>query len=146
MVTTVAGYPSNHYEQFLQPLETGVRSLLASLFDLLSRFAANAVSSGLTPVALASLFGPLLFGLGSSASAFTNAYTAYLRASHASEHLLLSFIRWQETHSQYTGSLPVRLRDWIRGYPSILTPVERMEKPPKTPRLLRLSSLPPNLP
>jgi len=141
MVTTAAGYLSNHYEQFLQPLETGVRSLLAVLFDLLSRFAANAVSSGLTPIALASLFGPLLFGLGSSSSAFNNAYTAYLRASHASEHLLLSFIRWQETHSQYTGALPARLRDWIRGYPSMLTPVERMEKPRKTARLVRLGSV-----
>ena len=141
MVTTAAGYPGNHYEQFLQPLETGVRSLLASLFDLLSRFAANAVSSGLTPSALASLFGPLLFGLGSSASAFTNAYTAYLRASHASEHLLISFVRWQETHSQFTGALPARLRDWIRGYPSMLTPVERMEKPRKAARLVRLGSV-----
>ena len=141
MVTTVAGYPNNHYEQLLQPLETGVRSLLASLFDLLSRFAANAVSSGLTPITLASFFGPLLFGLGSPASTLANVYTAYLRASHASEHLLLSFIRWQETHSQYAGALPGRLRDWIRGYPSMLTPVERMEKPRKTARLVRLGSV-----
>jgi hypothetical protein len=141
MFTAAAGYPSNHYEQFLQPLETGVRSLLASLFDLLSRFAANAVSSGLTPVALASLFGPLLFGLGSTASAFTHAYTAYLRASHASEHLLLSFVRWQETQSQFAGALPVRLKDWIRGYPSMLTPVERMEKSRKAARLVRLGSV-----
>lgn len=141
MVTTGAGYPNNHYKQFLQPLEAGVRSLLASLFDLLSRLAANAISSGLTPIVLASLFGPLLFGLGSSGSAFTHAYTAYLRASHASEHLLLSFIRWQETQSQFTGALPVRLKDWIRGYPSMLTPVERMEKPRKTARLVRLGSV-----
>jgi hypothetical protein len=141
MVTTAAGYPSNHYKQFLQPLETGVRSLLASLFDLLSRFAANAVSSGLTPITLASLFGPLLFGLGSSASAFTHAYTSYLRASHASEHLLLSFIRWQETQSQLAGSLPARLKDWIRGYPGMLTPVERMEKPRKAARLVRVGSV-----
>lgn len=122
-------------------MEPGVRSLLASLFDLLARFAANAVSSGLTPITLASLFGPLLFGLGSSASAFTQAYTAYLRASHASEHLLLSFIRWQETQAQFTGALPARLRDWIRGYPGMLTPVERMEKPRKTSRLVRLGSI-----
>jgi hypothetical protein len=99
------------------------------------------VSSGLTPIALASLFGPLLFGLGSSATPFTHAYTAYLRASHASEHLLLSFVRWQEIQTQYTGPLPVRLKDWIRGYPSMLTPVERMEKPRKTARLVRLGSV-----
>lgn len=122
-------------------MEPGVRSLLASLFDLLARFAANAVSSGLTPIVLASLFGPLLFGLGPSASAFTQAYTSYLRASHASEHLLLSFIRWQETQAQFTGALPVRLRDWIRGYPGMITPVERMEKPRKTSRLVRLGSI-----
>jgi len=141
MVTTGAGYPSNHYEQFLQPLETGVRSLLASLFDLLSRLAANAVSSGLTPIVIASLFGPLLFGLGSSASASTNTYTAYLRSSHASEHLILAFVRWQETHSQFTGALPGRLKDWIRGYPNMLAPVERMEKPRKAARLVRIGSV-----
>ncbi len=120
-------------------LDTPVRTLLHSLFHLLTRFSANANTSGLTPVQLASLFGPLIFGLGDPSLSYSHAYAAYLRASHATEHLLLAFIRWQESQTQLKGSMPVRLKDWVRGYPSMIPDISRIEKPRRGAKLKRLA-------
>jgi hypothetical protein len=135
------GYPATHFSQFAQNLDSPVRILLNSLFHLLSRFAANATSSGLTPIQLASYFGPLVFGLGNPAMPFSHTYAAYLRASHATEHLLLSFIRWQEAQTQLKGAMPVRLQDWVRGYPSMIPDISKLEKPRRGTKLVRLSSV-----
>lgn len=135
------GYSPNHFSAFTYPLDAPVRTLFTSLFHLLSRFAANATSSGLTPSQLATLFGPLIFGLGNPSLTFGYAYSAYLRAAHATEHLLLSFIRWQEAQTQLKGAMPARLRDWVRGYPSMIAPLARLEKARRGTRLIRLSSV-----
>lgn len=62
-----------------------------------------------------------------------------MRASHAAEHLLLAFIRWQESQTQLKGSTPVRLKDWVRGYPSMLADISRLEKPRRGAKLKRLA-------
>ncbi|GJJ14101.1 hypothetical protein Clacol_008358 [Clathrus columnatus] len=84
--------------------------------------ATHATSSGLTPPTLASLFGPLMFGLGSPGLPFHHTYGAYLRSSHAAEHLLLAYVRAQ------APPLPSRLADWIRGYPAMLPTPNRLDK------------------
>ena len=133
------GYQPDHFTYFTQKLDTPVRTLFNSLFHLLTRFAANANSSGLTPIQLASLFGPLVFGLGNPSLSFSHAYASYLRASNATEHLLLAFIRHQESQTQLKGAMPVRLKDWTRGYPTMIPELPRMDKPRRGAKLKRLA-------
>lgn len=133
------GYQPDHLTYFTQNLDKPVRTLFTSLFHLFIRFAANANSSGLTPVQIASLFGPLIFGLGDPSLSYSHAYAAYLRSSHATEHLLLAFIRWQESQTQLKGSMPTRLKDWVRGYPSMIPELSRIEKPRRGSKLKRLA-------
>lgn len=133
------GYDPSHFARFVQSLEKPVRALCNSLFNLLSRLAAHATSSGLTPIQLASFFGPVIFGLGNPSLPFNHTYAAYLRASHATEHLLLAFIRWQEAQTQLKGAMPVRLKDWVRGYPSMIPDMTRIEKPRRGAKLTRLA-------
>ncbi|KAF8885202.1 hypothetical protein BD779DRAFT_1534609 [Infundibulicybe gibba] len=69
---------------------------------------------------LSPLFGPLLFGLGPPSLAFHHTYIHYLRAAGAAEHLLLAFIRWQDDGSAASLGVPTRLKEWIKGYPTML--------------------------
>ncbi|KAE9390399.1 hypothetical protein BT96DRAFT_344883 [Gymnopus androsaceus JB14] len=118
------------------------QSLLA-LFSLLSRLVAHSAKSGCTPPTLAPLFGVLMFGLdaptvapnpsasfgtapGAPSHPFTTTYTSYLRSTHAMEHLILSFIRWQDTPlslggggigASGVGGVPTRCKEWVREYP-----------------------------
>ena len=115
--------------------------LLITLLDFLSRLTAHATSSGLTPHALSSLFGPLLFGLGSPALPFHHTYGAYLRCSHATEHLLLAYIRAQDAATSRTIGIPSRLKDWIRGYPTMIPPMERLDKARRGARTVRITTV-----
>ena len=86
---------------------------------------ANSATSGHTPPTLSPLFGPLLFGLGPPTLAFHHTYIHYLWATNATEHLILAYIRWQDTPAADSPSaaslgVPKRLKHWIRGYPSML--------------------------
>ncbi|KAF5380338.1 hypothetical protein D9757_007926 [Collybiopsis confluens] len=90
-------------------------------------------TSGHTPPSLSPLFGPLFFGLGPTGLPFHHTYMFYLRSVNAMEHILLAFIRWQNT-SDATGNysniltsgtastlgVPRRLKEWIKGYPAML--------------------------
>ena len=121
-----------HFSQFIEPLEPLLRSLLVGLFTLLSRFTAHSASSGHTPPTLSPLFGPLLFGLGPSTLNFHHAYLYYLRATTATEHLILAFIRWQDAKATAAGptmSVPTRLKAWIQGYPAMLPMTDKNERP-----------------
>ncbi|KAI6024223.1 hypothetical protein EDC04DRAFT_2574384 [Pisolithus marmoratus] len=127
------GYPPAHFSAFFLPLPSVLQSILSTLLDLLTRFIAYSSSSGHTPPTLSPLFGPLLFGLGPASLAFHHTYIHYLRAVNAMEHILLAYVRWQDaprlvsspSHINTNGSatslgVPTRLKDWIRGYPSML--------------------------
>ena len=108
--------------------------MLVGLLSLLTRFTAHSSTSGHTPPTLSSLFGPLLFGLGPSTLAFHHVYVYYLRATIATEHLLLGFIRWQDAPggegSDATGlGVPTRLKAWIQGYPAMLPKINPNERP-----------------
>ncbi|KAG9074718.1 hypothetical protein FS749_013691 [Ceratobasidium sp. UAMH 11750] len=94
---------------------------------------------------LAGYFGPLIFGLVPAAtSTFSTTLTAFHRAAHATEHMLLSHIRWeddiQRRKTPGTGGLPSRLKDWIRGYPAMLprlgeTALDRVRRGARTVRV-----------
>ena len=124
-------YPPAFFANFLDALDPVLQSLLITLLTLLSRLSAHSASSGHTPPSLSPLFGPLLFGLGPSSLSFHHAYHRYLRATNATEHLILAFIRWQDATSTTGLGVPARLKDWIRGYPSMLPslPTKKQERP-----------------
>ncbi|KAG2744852.1 hypothetical protein P692DRAFT_20892839, partial [Suillus brevipes Sb2] len=109
-------YPPKHFSTFLPSLPSTLRSILLTLLSLLIRFTAHSASSGHTPPTISPLLRPLLFGLGPATLAF-HTYIHYLRAINATEHLLLSFIRWQSTSDL---GVPTRLKEWIRSYLSTL--------------------------
>jgi hypothetical protein len=115
----------------LPGLPTPLQPTIITLLTLLSRLTANSTTSGHTPPTLSPLFGPLLFGLGPATLAFHHAYIHYLRAVHAMEHILLAFIRWQDSPRPISGEpvisgsaaalgVPTRLKEWIKGYPAML--------------------------
>lgn len=127
-------YPETHFGAFIEPLPQLLRSLLVGLLTLLTRFTAHSSSSGHTPPTLSPLFGPLLFGLGPSTLAFHHVYVHYLRAATATEHLILSFIRWQDAPGRAGSSatalgVPTRLKAWIQGYPAMLPVMKKNERP-----------------
>ncbi|KAG9119317.1 hypothetical protein FRC07_005708 [Ceratobasidium sp. 392] len=118
-------FPPDHFASIVPGIPPPARPIFTSLFTLLSRLVAYSTVSGLTPSMLAGYFGPLIFGLIPATTAtFSSTLTAFHRAAHATEHLLLSHIRWeddiQRRKTPGTGGLPSRLKEWIRGYPSML--------------------------
>ncbi|KAG6902133.1 hypothetical protein C0995_003889 [Termitomyces sp. Mi166 len=123
------GYPPAHFATLLQDLNPVLQTLLVTLLTLLSRLTANSTSSGHTPPTLSPLFGPLIFGLGPATLAFHHTYTHYLRAVNAMEHLQLVFIRWQDATSAAALGVPVRLKEWIKGYPAMLPASAAAQKP-----------------
>lgn len=124
-------YPPAFFASFLDTLDPVLQSLLITFLTLLSRLSAHSASSGHTPPSLSPLFGPLLFGLGPSPLSFHHAYHRYLRATNATEHLILAFIRWQDATCASGVGVPARLKDWIRGYPSMLPSLstQKQERP-----------------
>ncbi|KAH8105374.1 hypothetical protein BXZ70DRAFT_887431 [Cristinia sonorae] len=126
-------YPATHFGAFLEPLDPLLQSLLVGLLNLLTRFTAHSSSSGHTPPTLSPLFGPLLFGLGPSTLAFHHTYVHYLRTTTATEHLILSYIRWQDAPASSGGGaalgIPTRLKAWIQGYPSMISFTKKNERP-----------------
>lgn len=125
----VLNYPQAFFGAFLEKLEPVLRALLVSLLSLLTRFAAHSASSGHTPPTLSPLFGPLLFGLGPSTLPFHHVYMHYLHTTTATEHIILSFIRWQDAPGSSAVGVPTRLKAWIKGYPATLPLIKRNERP-----------------
>ncbi|KAG8686107.1 hypothetical protein FRC08_012743, partial [Ceratobasidium sp. 394] len=138
-------FPPDHFASIVPGIPPPARPIFTSLFTLLSRLVAYSTVSGLTPSMLAGYFGPLIFGLVPAAtSTFSTTLTAFHRAAHATEHLLLSHIRWeddiQRRKTPGTGGLPSRLKDWIRGYPAMLprlgeTDLDRVRRGARTVRV-----------
>jgi hypothetical protein len=144
-------YPSAHFETFLPQLNPHVANILVKLLTLLIGLTAHSSSSGHTPPTLSPLFGPLIFGLGPATLPFHHAYIHYLRSANATEHLILAFVRWQDTprpvhqisslntplpYSTPALGVPTRLKYWIRGYPFAMLPFleERAHKMKPQPR------------
>lgn len=130
------GYRPTEISSFFALLHPMVIRILSKLFRLLFSFVVYSNSSGLTPPALASLFGPLIFGCSvvhspppskpdqhpQKTSSFHSIYEAYSASSNAFEHLLLAYIRCSETLE--AESLPPRLIFWVKDYPTMIVPTE----------------------
>lgn len=132
-------FRKTEFSSFVGLLHPQLRGLILILFSLLSRLLANSTSSGLTPAKLASLFGPLLFGLPTAS--FHSAYSAYLRSTHATEHLLLSYVRLQVSEAPPSAPPPRRLISWVQGYPATLAPIDSFERPRLGARSRRVASI-----
>ncbi|KAF8803980.1 hypothetical protein BYT27DRAFT_7108311 [Phlegmacium glaucopus] len=141
------GHPATHFAtSFLPALPPALQAIIIRLLSLLARLTANSTFSGHTPPTLSPLFGPLFFGLGPATLTFHHAYIHYLRATNAMEHIILAFIRWQDAPRitpSTTGSptrpspsaaslgVPVRLKEWIKGYPAMLPFLEHKHPQPR---------------
>lgn len=111
-----AGYPKEAFSAFLDGLPSSSAALLVAVLSLLSSTTSYSLKNGMTPSRLARLLGPLIFGLPEDEN-FDKTYDVYVRASNATEHLLLAYIRDTGT----TEALPTRLADHVRGYPNMLS-------------------------
>ncbi|KAJ7746166.1 hypothetical protein DFH07DRAFT_1038602 [Mycena maculata] len=142
------GYPPTAYSTLLASLPAQLPPILSPLFALCTRLVAHSNKSGETPPTLASVVGPLLFGLGAPAassyptspagksdrdraaeevlfptiedfSSFPATYAEYLRGARAAEHVLLACIREGVGEAEGRGlGAPTRLREWVGMYPS----------------------------
>ncbi|GAA5846946.1 hypothetical protein JCM3766R1_004024 [Sporobolomyces carnicolor] len=122
------GYqPKSCTMHLIARMSTSNARLLASLLSLFSSIAAHSAHNGMPPRRLASLFSPYIFGLADDHT-FDDTYDEWQRATDATEHLILAYIRDQETD----GPLPTFLEKFILNYPSILN-ISYTGEPPKVP-------------
>lgn len=113
-------FPSSSYADLTEKVSPQVGNLLTQLLSLLSSAGAYALENGMTIARLARTFGPLIFGLPED-DTFARTYAVYVRATNATEHLLLAYVRQLETTLQAKGSaLPLRLAQAVQGYPATL--------------------------
>ncbi|SJL14904.1 uncharacterized protein ARMOST_18380 [Armillaria ostoyae] len=138
-----ANFPPTHFSTFLPPLPAHLRSIVITVLSVLTRLTANSSTSGHTPPTLSPLFGPLFFGLGPPGLPFHHTYVYYLRATNAMEHIILSFIRFQDTPRANSASMgvPTRLKEWIKGYPIMLADQSSRTQPRKGARTSRILSV-----
>ncbi|KAI5481457.1 hypothetical protein MNV49_004213 [Pseudohyphozyma bogoriensis] len=112
-----ASYPPQYCSSSLiSRLPKANAHLLSTILSLFSNIAAYSSSNGMTPRKLASLFAPYFFGL-SDDKPFDETYTEWQKATDATEHILLAFVRDQKATS---GRLPTHLEKFVVGYPQVL--------------------------
>ena len=116
-----ASYPRTAFPHLFALIPAEVyHDVLLPLLKLLSRFAAYSHLSGLTPHSLSSLFAPFMFDIPTSSTSM-NAHIAFVRATYATEHILLAYIRsLDQGEGLGVTDLPSRLKDWVSGYPSMV--------------------------
>ncbi|KAI5118498.1 hypothetical protein M0805_003998 [Coniferiporia weirii] len=132
-------FNKSEFSSFVGLLAPPLRSLILTLHSFLARLLANSTSSGLTPPKIASLFGPLLFGLATTN--FHETYSAYLHAAHAGEHILLAYVRFQVAQTAPSAPPPRRLLSWVQGYPATLAPFDSFERPRHGAKTRRVASV-----
>ncbi|WFD36618.1 hypothetical protein MCUN1_003503 [Malassezia cuniculi] len=109
------GYQSESVLALYDMLDAQAARLLSELLNLFSQAATFSAANGMTPQRIARLFGSALFGLPEDAS-FIDTYTAYLRASNATLHMLLAAMRYQTSQARAEIHIPRRMREHIREY------------------------------
>ncbi|KAK9899637.1 hypothetical protein P389DRAFT_207285 [Cystobasidium minutum MCA 4210] len=112
-------------------LPTQNAALLTTLFSLMTSALAYTTKNGCTVRKLATLFSSYIFGLPDDGT-FEHTYTAFNRFSHATEHLLLAYIRDQVYQHEASGAvttLPRRICDLVKDYVQNLP--TNLNKPPQ---------------
>ena len=105
-----------HYLRLLGALDSSAQQLLEELLALFTHAAVHSARNGMTPSRIARLFGAAIFGLPEDAS-FATTYCAYVRASNATEHILLAYMRYYSSQTAETYQ-PRRLLEMVRSYPT----------------------------
>ncbi|KAK0221515.1 hypothetical protein IW262DRAFT_1230388, partial [Armillaria fumosa] len=82
-------------------------------------------------------------GLGPPGLPFHHTYVYYLCTTNAIEHIILSFIRFQDTPRANSASMgvPMCLKEWIKGYPIMLADQSSRPCPCKGARTSRILSV-----
>lgn len=125
----------------LSLLPSTIAGLLSCLLDLFSKVSAYSHLNGMTAHKCGAIFGAFIFGLEDDMP-FEKTYTSWLRYSHATEHLILAYIRDQKAIST-TGQLASRMEAAIKGYPNVIPslvkthPSARLEKVARFKRFAR---------
>ncbi|KAK0207243.1 hypothetical protein IW262DRAFT_668261 [Armillaria fumosa] len=85
----------------------------------------------------------VFFSMGPPGLPFHHTHVYYLRATNAMEHIILSFIRFQDTPRANSASMgvPTRLKEWIKGYPIMLAYQASRPRPRKGARTSRILSI-----
>ncbi|GAA5922025.1 uncharacterized protein JCM15063_003162 [Sporobolomyces koalae] len=118
-------------------LSTHDGRLLSSLLSLFSSIAAHSARNGMPPRRLAGLFSPYVFGLADD-QAFDVTYEDWQRATDATEHIILSYIRKQQAE----GPLPTFLEKFVLSYPACLNiSYSSRDLPPKPPQGAKLEEV-----
>ncbi|KAK0226625.1 hypothetical protein IW262DRAFT_1268069 [Armillaria fumosa] len=75
----------------------------------------------------------IFFSLGPPGLPFHHTYVYYLCATNVMEHIILSFIRFQDTPRANSASMgvPMHLKEWIKGYPIMLANQSSRPRPHK---------------
>lgn len=116
-----AAYPMDSYIHLTQMLDASVGRLLDVLMDFFALVATHSSQNRMKPSQVGRYMGVLLFGLPEDAS-FADTYAGYVRASNATEHILLAFMRYHVSMAPSTASVPRRLIRLIGHYPHTLSP------------------------
>ncbi|KAK4054880.1 hypothetical protein OIV83_000804 [Microbotryomycetes sp. JL201] len=131
-------FPPKHLSTaLLSRLPPSNARLLKSLLALFSSICAHSKANGMPPRKLASVFSPFVFALSDDAT-FDATYVEWQRATNATEHIILAYIRDQEAD----GPLPTHLTRYLVGYPQSLhlsyEPFS-VPKPPPTARMVTVT-------
>ncbi|KAH8920615.1 hypothetical protein BT69DRAFT_396164 [Atractiella rhizophila] len=130
-------YPPRYFTtHLLYHLSTQTSNLLQCLMELLSSTAAYSHQNGMTPKKLASLFSAYIFGLPDDET-FDTTYSVWLKYTHATEHMLLAYIRDQKATTNV--HIPARLEEFIKTYDQSIQ--VNLTKPTATARLVEVKRI-----
>lgn len=115
------GFSTLSYLLLIQRLEKRTARLLDAVMDFLALVATHSAQNHMTPSKVGRYFGMLLFGAPEDAS-FAETYAAFVRASNATEHILLAFMRYHVSMAKARTYLPRRLLRLVDDYPRMLSP------------------------
>ncbi|KAH9817836.1 hypothetical protein DFH28DRAFT_960877 [Melampsora americana] len=110
--------PDSITTQLFNTLPTSSAEILITLLDLFSSVAAYSHLNGITIHKCGAIFGAFIFGLEDDLP-FEQTYSNWLRYSHATEHMILAYLRDQKFKST-TGEIASRLESCIRSYPKVI--------------------------
>lgn len=110
--------PDSITTQLFKTLTANSAEILITLLDLFSSVAAYSHLNGITIHKCGAIFGAFIFGLEDDLP-FEQTYTNWLRYAHATEHMILAYLRDQKAKST-TGEIASRLESCIRSYPKVI--------------------------
>ena len=138
-----SGYPPTHILAIFPHLPPPISQIVQTLLKLFTLLLPHSSTSGLTPTLLSTYFSLLLFtppSTSHSHSSFHQSHQSYILTSHACEHLLLSWVIYEQYRqkTQHGLEIPPKLASWVVNYPKMLPGIGggALRKGAKTRRVL----------